>query len=159
MPSISNCGKYRYRLDREVSATSSLTYAYFGVNPSTADATNNDQTIKRLISFCALHGGGKLIVANVFAYRATNVKELSFIEDPKGPENPKFIDEIIKEADILIPCWGNRDKLRAGLRPSLDEMSEFLVASGKPIRCLGKTKAGDPAHPLMLPKDFVLQPY
>lgn len=44
---ISECGHYRYRLDREV-AESGIVFGYFGINPSTADALRDDQTVSRV---------------------------------------------------------------------------------------------------------------
>lgn len=43
---LSACGKYRYRLEREVGMGGPV-YAYFGVNPSTADGSIDDATVRR----------------------------------------------------------------------------------------------------------------
>ena len=80
---ISHCGKYRYRLDRMVSDSGPV-YAFFGVNPSTADASVDDATVRKWRGFVQRWGGSRFIVGNVFAYRATDVNELATAVDPFG---------------------------------------------------------------------------
>ena len=137
---ISPCGKYRYRLDREVQMDGKV-FAYFGINPSTADATENDATIRKLIGF---------IVSNPFAFRSKNVRDLAIVDDPIGPKNWACLRVIIGEADILVPCWGSRTKAPKELRHYLDTLMECLHASGKPVLHFGLTASGDPMHPQML---------
>ena len=147
---ISDCGTYRYRLDRSVQLDG-LTFAYFGINGSTATATEDDHTVRKWIGFTKLNGGRRFIVGNAFAYRATDVSDLRRADDPVGPENDRYIMEIIGEADILVPCWGRRIKVPPRLRPRLDDLRDLLFSSGKPVKVLGFVGSGDPAHPLMLP--------
>ena len=80
---ISECGKYRYRLDLEV-CESGLTFAYFGFNGSTATATQDDHTVKKWIGFTGRNGGRRFIVGNVFGYRTALVNELKSVDDPVG---------------------------------------------------------------------------
>lgn len=152
---LSSCGLYRYRLDRSV-ALSGPVYAFFGVNPSTADATTDDATVRKWIGFTKAWGGGRFIVGNVFAFRATDVRELATADDPFGPEIGDHITGIIAEADILVPCWGNVSKVPPKLRFAFDVLMDALASSGKPVKCFGCTKAGDPKHPLMLGYDTPL---
>ena len=63
---ISPCGTYRYRLDRP-DVFGDLNTAVIMVNPSTADATNDDATIRKLIGFRDRKAWGNLIVGNLFA--------------------------------------------------------------------------------------------
>lgn len=151
---ISPCGNYRYRLDREVPKRDSvhepLVFAYFGVNPSTADATLDDATVRKWTGFTARNGGTRFIVGNAFAYRATDVRALHAAGNPIGEENNRYLTEIIAEANILVPCWGDRSKLPSHLRSRLDAVAEMLTKSGKLVLTFGLTKGGDPKHPLML---------
>jgi hypothetical protein len=103
---ISDCGKYRYRLDRDVQEEG-IIIAYFGINPSTAAANIDDQTIRKLTGFTKLNNGRKFIVGNVFPYRATNVKELATVDNlfSDGDTYINHLIDIIEEADILVPCW------------------------------------------------------
>lgn len=146
---ISECGRYRYRLERIV-ADRGPVYAFFGVNPSTADASIDDATVRKWRGFVSRWGGSRFIVGNVFAYRATDVKELARVGAPIGPLNDRYLHEICAEADILVPCWGDRAKLPQGLRPHLDCALSYVRSMGKPVMSFGLSKGGDPLHPLML---------
>lgn len=152
---LSPCGLYRYRLERQV-AMDGPVYAFFGINPSTADATEDDATVRKWTGFAKRWGASRFIVGNVFAYRATDVKELAAVDDPHGPDIGDHITDIITEADILVPCWGNTSKVPPALQEFFDVLADALVSSGKPVRCFGLTKAGDPMHPLMLGYDTPL---
>lgn len=155
---LSECGTYRYRLDRYVGA-GDLVVAFVGVNPSTADATIDDATVRKWRGFASRMGASRFIVGNVFAHRATDVKELASVSDLFGPDWLVHMDAIIDQADVIIPCWGSRGKLPQRLRWHLDEMQKALRASGKPLYCWGITTSGDPMHPLMLGYDTPLIPY
>lgn len=155
---LSDCGAYRYRLDRNVQRDG-IVCALIGVNPSTADALVNDATIRKDIGFAKVNGWRKIIKGNVFAYRSTDVRNLANVEDPIGPLNRWHIDQIIGDADLLVPCYGDRGKLPKALRVYLDRMLDYLAASGKPVRIFGRTKGGDPLHPLMLGYDTPLVPF
>lgn len=146
---ISDCGKFRYRLEREV-APIGIVIAYFGVNPSTAGAEVEDQTTMKWRGFAERNGARRYIAGNPFAFRATDVSKLLETSDPVGPENSRHLLEIVSDADLLVPCWGSRHKIPRGLRFHLDELARVLRASGKPIKIFGITASGDPAHPLML---------
>ena len=155
---ISDCGKYRYRLDRDVDGMfGGHIYAFFGVNPSTADADIDDATVRKWQGFVRRWEGARFIVGNVFAYRATDVKELAKADAPIGPLNDRYISSICEEADILVPCWGDRGKLPKRLRHHLDFALAYIGACGKPVMCFGLSKSGDPLHPLMLGYDTTLR--
>lgn len=127
---ISPCGLYRYRLSRDIEPAvlgalsqggplHGKTVAFFGVNPSTADATLNDATVRKWMGFCARWGAPRFIVGNVFAFRATDVQALATVDDPFGPDIGDRITDIINEADILVPCWGNASKVPPKLQFAL----------------------------------------
>lgn len=147
---ISECENYRYRLSRAW-GDGGLVYAFFGVNPSTADANIDDATVKKWVGFTDRNGGKSFIVGNAFAYRSKEVKDLAKCEDPTGGSaNISCLRSIIKEADILVPCWGNTIKVPAPLRHHFSALMLELMESGKPVKIFGRTKSGDPKHPLML---------
>lgn len=147
---ISPCQQYRYRLGRQL-ADRGPVVALFGVNPSTADAAKDDHTVTKWMGFGRRLGWSRFIVGNVFSYRATDVKRLATPGlDPFGPDHDAHIAAIIAEADVLAPCWGDRGKIPRGLRPHMDRLLDRLNASGKPVKCWGLSKAGDPLHVLTL---------
>ena len=71
---ISACGRYRYLLTRRVGpGTRAVTFIM--LNPSTADATRDDPTIRRCIGFARSWGIGGVDVVNLFAFRATEPRD------------------------------------------------------------------------------------
>lgn len=153
---LSSCEKYRYRLEREVGLLDELVIAYFGVNPSTADALVNDNTVKRWIGFSQLFGASRFIVGNAFGYRSKDVSVLATVNDPIGPDNDEHLQSIINDADILVPCWGSRHKISRRLHHRLDDTLRMIQASGKSVMTFGLTLSGDPKHPQFLPYETQL---
>jgi hypothetical protein len=148
---ISPCGLYRYRLERTI-AMEGPVYAFFGINPSTADASLDDATVRKWTGFCKQWGAARFIVGNVFAYRATDVRALSKLDVATSAQGDNYrqVQAIAHEADILVPCWGDRNKVPKKFRADIDETLRILRRTGKPMMHLGLTKGGDPKHPLML---------
>lgn len=136
-------------MDRHIQPEGNV-FVFIGINPSTADASINDATVRKWISFSKRWGASRFIVGNIFAYRATDVNELKYAEDPIGIDNPKHIASICQEADIIIPCWGNSSKVPKNLQYCISWMENTIREQGKPIKCFGVTGSGDPKHPLML---------
>lgn len=147
---ISVCELFRYRLDRDLGIPG-LVFAYLGVNGSTADGDEEDHTTMKWNQFTRQNGGGRYIVGNPYAYRATDVRELASAVDPIGPENNRYLLQILLEADVIVPCWGSRGKLPKHLRPRLDTLRGWIFNTKKPVKIFGLTASGDPKHPLMLP--------
>jgi len=150
--------RFRYRLDRRVQA-SGFVFLFSGINGSTAGESEDDQTTKKWRGFTLRHGGSRYIAINPFAYTATDVRQLALAADPIGPDNDRHIQDAITEADVLVPCWGNRSKVPQRLQYRFADMLARMVASGKPIMVFGLTKSGDPTHPLMLGYETKLQPW
>lgn len=152
---ISKCGTYRMRLDRSVRAFGPV-YAFFGVNGSTADADTDDHTVRKWIGFTDRLGGSRFIVGNPFDLRATDVRALGSHNTPFSAENDQYLDEIIAEADVLVPCWGNRAKVPSRLHFRFDLLTGMIFEAAKPVKVFGLTASGDPKHPLMLGYDTPL---
>jgi hypothetical protein len=154
---LSPCGTYRYRLERAV-ALDGPVFAFFGVNPSTADASLDDATVRKWTGFVKRWGGSRFIVGNVFPYRATDITTLRDLNvlAVRRDENDIHLMQIAKAADVLVPCWGDSAKLPKVLRPWLAYTMKNLRATGKPIKAFGFTASGEPKHPLMLGYDTPL---
>lgn len=157
---ISDCGLYRYRLDRAVNMTGPV-YAFFGINPSTADASLDDATVRKWIGFTKALGGSRFIVGNVWPYRATDVKRLAAATRwlHIGRENQRHILAMCDEADVLVPCWGDRGKVPKSMHSEIDDLMSLLTGARKPVMHFGLTKGGDPKHPLMLGYSTALTPW
>jgi hypothetical protein len=72
---ISDCGRYRYLLRRTWDYKKPRALICM-LNPSTADAKQDDATIRSCVRLLSSIGYGSFEVVNVFAHRATDPKEL-----------------------------------------------------------------------------------
>jgi hypothetical protein len=142
---------YRYRLSRRWGNEPAATFIM--LNPSTADAFQDDPTVRRCISFAKREGCGGLVVLNLFALRATNPAELLTHEDPVGPWNDAAFGGI-ERAGPVVAAWGvppirGRDII----------VAVELERQGLDVQCLGRTQGGFPRHPLRLAAATPLQPW
>lgn len=148
---ISHCEFYRYRLERDLGGmVGTKAVAFVMVNPSTADAVEDDQTIKKVVGFTRRMGGTRLIVGNLFAWRAKDITALKTAIDPVGPENDAHLRQIIREADIVVGAWGQLGKLPPHLRQRWVQFYDMATAAGTLLKCLGTAKDGHPLHPCMI---------
>lgn len=144
-------GRYRYRLTRTWDADRP-TIAFVMLNPSTADASADDPTIRRCLGYATEWGYGSLLVGNLFAARATDPDRLAGLADPVGPENDEHLLAIHEAARRTVVAWGARGTLRDRWRAVLDMLAGELVA-------LDTTKGGQPVHPLYQPADALPVPF
>lgn len=144
---ISEDENYRYFLSR-IWGKGGKTIAFIGLNPSTADAVNDDPTIRRCVGFAKAWGGTSLLMVNLFAFRATYPSDLVKSPDPVGPENDYWLERCIACADLAIAAWGNDGDL---LGRAQTVSSRFHGS----LHALAITKKGMPGHPLYLPKDAI----
>lgn len=119
------------------------------LNPSTADATADDPTIRRCMGFTRRWGLGELAVVNLFAYRATCRADLMRAREPIGPENNSWIARAVASADRVVLAWG----ASGSWRRRDERVLAILDAMDARPRCLGLTRDGSPRHPLYLRSD------
>lgn len=151
---IDETGKYRYLLTRTWDE-SNPPAVFIMLNPSTADAEQDDPTIRRCIDFARRWDCGGIRVVNVFAFRATDPKELCKVKDPIGPDNFMYIKEAIMNAGIIIAAWGAAGpKMPKAYEKVFEAVEESDITL---IHCLGLTKSGHPRHPLYLSKTTLLK--
>lgn len=152
---ISDDGLYRYQLGRKWDDSLPV-LAWIMLNPSTADAEQDDPTIRRCMKFSRDWGYGGIEVANVYAYRTTNPKTLLKIDDPVGPDWAQFMFDLMQSYPI-IAAWGTKGGKHG------DDFAASLITGGHlmfpPVRCLGTTKAGHPKHPLYMRADTPPVPF
>ncbi len=149
---ISPDGTYRYRLSRTWDGTK-LPMVWIMLNPSTADATEDDPTIRRCMSFARREGCGGIEVLNLFAYRATKPKELEQVTDPIGPDNDQWIKEVLHPHSHCVCGWGAFPKAWGRAADVMD------LTRGINFLCLGRTAAGHPLHPLYVAGDKPFVPW
>lgn len=159
---FSPCGLYRYRLTRYL-APAKTPYiekenliVWLMFNPSTADATRNDATIRRVIGFSKRWGYTFSDIYNLFAFRSTHPGKLGRIEDPIGPHNEEYL-KLIPYDVVVVAAWG-------GILPGGRRLwANWFIAVRKMLAArntftLGMCANGkDPRHPLMLPYSAQLQ--
>lgn len=142
---FSRCGRYRYTLGRRWSVDGEH-IVWIMLNPSQADETNDDATIRRCMSFSRIWGYGGLIVVNLYALCATNPRQLLSVADPVGPDNDCHVAEVLFPARrrTVIAAWGANPLAQARARV-------VLSITRRDIDCLGLTGTGHPRHPLYVP--------
>ena len=116
---------------------------WIGLNPSTADAMQDDPTIRRVVGFAKQFGYGSVLVGNLYALRATNPKTLREIDNPVGRFNDDFLRQLAGRSELILVGWGAN-----AIQDRADAVMSLLRGYG--IYCLGKTKSGHPKHPLYL---------
>lgn len=140
---FSPCRQYRYELWRQWS-DKLPTVMFIGLNPSTADETKDDATIRRCIQFARQWGFGSICMTNLFAWRSTDPGAMKKVDEPTGPDNDRTLQDIAYRAGLIVGAWGNH-----GAHRGRDK--EVLELIRWPIWCLRTTKPGQPEHPLYVP--------
>jgi hypothetical protein len=149
-------GDYRYMLSRRWG--NGATMKFIMLNPSTADASEDDPTIRRCIGFARREGLDGIHVVNLFALRSTDPDGLLHHPDPRGTRNAEFIVQALSMPGPNVCAWGGWFDNHKN-RPKRINMVEMARRSGVGLHCLGFTKAGAPRHPLYLKRDTPLAPY
>ena len=145
---FSPCMTYRYSLKRIWGDIQKLVM-FIGLNPSTADHEADDPTIRRCRGFAERWGYGGMIMTNLFGLRSTLPKTLRLVDDPVGEQTDAFLLGSASTAQLIVGCWGAGGSL-LGRAARVRELIPRM-------QCLGKTKGGEPRHPLYLRKDTVLE--
>ncbi len=140
---------HRYALYRTWG--SGPTVLFIMLNPSTADETLNDPTVRRCIVYARRWGFGGLRVANIFAFRATKPADMKSAVDPIGPDNDQWICRLHQESEITIAAWG-----KDGAFLNREEQVKVLLPN---LYCLKLTNQGRPCHPLYLRGDLLPIPF
>lgn len=117
---------------------------WIGLNPSTADETRDDATIRRIKRFSLDFGYGTFVMTNLFAWRETKSNELLRVMHPIGEDNDFQLLRLAADASMIIACWGTKGGYLGRDLAVLRHLRHF------PIHCLGLTREGHPKHPLRL---------
>ena len=149
---FSDDGRFRYSLERSwFQATSCERFiTYVGLNPSTADAKQDDPTIRRLIGFTKSFGYEAFEIRNLYAVRGADPSKLSHA-DLQDFSNHFHLSNC--KGEIIVCCWGNRRNW-----PDWERVVGWLQTwYGDKTYCFGENKDGSPKHPLYLKSDTKLQ--
>jgi hypothetical protein len=149
---LSDCGTYRYRLTRHWDKDAApLTFVM--LNPSTADADLDDPTIRRCMGFAKREGAGGIVVVNLYAFRATDPRNLPIGGERIGPENEAYLYEAIMGASgrPIVCAWGTKG--------NGSFFVQWAKGYGANLMALGITKEGLPKHPLYIASNAPLIRY
>ena len=147
---LSPDGMYRYSLSRRLSS-GDRTVLFVGLNPSTADATTDDPTIRRCIGFARSWGFDWLLMGNVYAFRSRDPNGLMLADDPVGPKNEQTLRRLTRRAELVVAAWGENR-----LHASAGRLAAWIL-SLEHTRCLGENRDGSPKHPLYLRRETGLR--
>ena len=140
---------YRYLLTRRWGDGPAI--CWIMLNPSTADASEDDPTIRRCIGFARREGCEAIHVVNLFALRAADPRELLASPDPVGPGSDGFL--LARPLSVCtVAAWGAHGSLRGR-----SSQVRAMLAS-VPLLCLGLTSGGEPRHPMYVRADVPLVP-
>jgi hypothetical protein len=142
---FSSCRRWRYLLWRRWDASRPVAN-FLMLNPSTADEFKLDPSCTRARLYAERWGYGALIVTNLFAWRATDPREMKAAPAPVGRANDRAILAAAREAAIVVCAWGNHGA-------HLDRSAKVLAllrAAAVNLHALHMNGAGQPAHPLYL---------
>lgn len=160
---ISPCGKYRYTLHRKIKEEYDNAVIFIMLNPSTADAEQDDPTIRRCKGFAERLGFSDLYVLNLFAYRATKPSDLYQAHDPVGPDFDKYfkqvVDNVVHNGDNngeVVCAWGTNGSYWSRDIYIMNKLRTLGVPNPKALLL---TKDGHPQHPLYIKYGTPLIPY
>jgi hypothetical protein len=143
--------RYRYVLTRRWDRVRPVC-AFVLLNPSTADERADDPTVRRCAAFARRWGFGGLTLVNLFALRATEPRALRDAPDPVGRANDVGLLRQTRRAAVVVLGWGAHGRLRG----RAEEVRSLLSPLSAKFRILGRTRSGEPRHPLYLAGDSLL---
>lgn len=147
---LSPCRRYRYALTRRWGTGASV--AWVMLNPSTADADRDDPTLRRVTAYSRAWGFSALTVVNLYAYRATDPRDLFTAPDPVGPDNDAHVIRAAATSARIVAAWGAHARA--------DRIAAALALPGmRDLTALALTASGQPRHPLYLPARLVARPW
>lgn len=160
---LSPCGKYRYALWRDWrdgDEEFDKGVLFIMLNPSTADAEHDDPTIRKCMGFARNMSRGAIVVLNLFAWRATDPKDLRIAqsagENIVGADNRYWHRSYLNLHHVhgwpVIAAWGAHPIAAVGV----DELGDLWPDR---LMSLGVTKEGHPRHPLYVPYANPLVPW
>ncbi len=144
---FSECGRYRYRLWRTWDQ-SKPKITFVGLNPSTANADQNDATIRTVMMFAKQWGYGGVFMVNLFPFISTDPTKLR--PDHLGDNDLHILDCASKSSTIVF-AWG---AWKVAKERGAEIASRFPNAMAMLLN-----SDGSPHHPLYLPKSIQLIPY
>jgi hypothetical protein len=134
-----------------------------GINPSTAEPENLDNTLKSVERIALGNGFDSFIMFNVYAQRATDPDAMEKVCNQRlHQENLEAFRYVlsISERPVVWAAWGAIIEKRGYLADCVRDMVTAGQEYGAQWVCAGAiTKKGHPHHPLYLRKDEKIKPF
>ena len=134
-----------------------------GINPSTAQPGDLDNTLKSVERIALGNGFDSFIMFNVYAQRATDPDSMERSCNWRlHKENMKAFAYVlsISAQPVVWAAWGTIIEKREYLSKCLEDMVGIGQRYGARWCCAGKcSKKGHPHHPLYLRKDEKIKPF
>ena len=134
-----------------------------GINPSTAQPGDLDNTLKSVQRIAHGNGFDSFIMFNVYAQRATDPDAMETqCNWQLHKENLEAFRYVLSigETPTVWAAWGTIIEKRDYLKDCLKDMIAAGEAYGANWVCAGKcSKKGHPHHPLYLRKDEKIRPF
>lgn len=134
-----------------------------GINPSTAEPGNLDNTLKSVERIAFHNGFDSFIMFNIYAQRATSPDDMDKEMNEKlHKENIKAFNHILSLSPepVVWAAWGAIIEKRKYLKECLMDMIAAGESHGAKWFTAGKKSVkGHPHHPLYLRKDEILKPF
>lgn len=160
---ISPDGMFRFRLWRRWGDGRQMTFIM--LNPSIADASVDDPTLRRCIGFAQREGCDGVQLVNLYPYRTHKPKYLLEARDAgidiSGGQRGKeaVVKAMSNNGDLVVAAWGAHDiAAESEARQLISVINQAEHAGGR-LFCFGRTKDGSPRHPLYLKSDAPLEPW
>jgi hypothetical protein len=126
---------------------------WIGLNPSTADETQLDPTLTRILGYSRREGYDGFIMTNLFAWRATDPKDMKAAADPIGPDNDRWLLACARRSGKVVAAWGSHGSHQNRGAQVCELLRDFELV------CLNRNADGAPGHPLYLKKTLPFRPF
>ncbi len=149
---LSPCGTYRYWLHRgrrDIEPALRHTVSFLLLNPSTADATIDDATVRKCWTYAMLWGMTDMVFVNTNPFRARDPKSARLPTGSAAQENDMWIERAALGSELFVGAWTPK------AAPVLVARAlEVLKREHVKIYALDVAKDGSPKHPLYLRGDL-----
>jgi hypothetical protein len=154
---VSTCGKFRYWLYR-IWDESLPTLVFIMLNPSTADARENDQTVRKCMGFAQHHGYGGIVILNLYAFRARRPTDLKAAGYPVGPDADMWINWFLDSdhkldgfgRSMTVVCAWGANAAHQSHHARIKQVMSIVDDNLHTTHCLATGHNNVPRHPLML---------
>lgn len=138
---------YRYFLSRTWNKKKKIITTLM-LNPSKANTLVSDKTVNNVIRYFENSEYGSLQVVNLFAYAASDPKDLKYRKQDKEELNNNHIVNACENADLIIIAW-----TRGGKKTRKREVAKLLEPFQDKIKCFQDETGKKPRHPRDLKKE------